>query len=173
MIPTSIDLARQRDNSLSTPSTTIVPHIPSVRNKSSNLISNYSILRNTSLNQSTTNSIPSTSTQLDYLPTHFRSKLINSSIPTSTLQKATDLLLDTNSNNINTKSVIDSKKTKMKYSAFPRNSLSPPYPKIFLILLIPLMTYTLQETNTYLLKHYPFPYHLYIRNYHKVPHNKN
>ena len=112
MIPTSIDLARQKDNSISTPSTTIVPRIPFVRNTSPNLASNYSILRNTSLNQSTTNSIPSTSTQLYHLPTHFRSKLINSSIPTSTLQKATDLLLYINSNNINTKSVIDSKKTK-------------------------------------------------------------
>ena len=46
-----------------------------------------------------------------------------------------------------------------------------PY-KIFLILLIPLTTYTFQQTNTYLFKQYPFPYHLYIRNFHQSPNKK-
>ena len=87
MIPTSIDQARQKDNTIPTPSTTTVPHTPSVGNTSPNLPSNSSSPRTTSLNQSTNDYFPSTSNPLDHLPTHFRFKLINSSLPTSTLQK--------------------------------------------------------------------------------------
>ena len=172
MIPTSIDQARQKDNSIPTPSTTTVPHKPSVRNTSPNLPSNSSSPRTTSLNQSTNDYFPFTSNPLDHLPTHFRSKLINSSIPTSTLQKATDHKLDTNYNNINTLSVIDSKALKRNTVLFPEIVYLLLSYKIHLILLIPLTTYTFQRTNTYLFKHYPIPYHLYIRNFHKVPHNQ-
>ena len=102
MIPTFIDLALHKNNPIPTTSTTIVTNISSVRNTSPNLTYNYSNPRSTSHKQSTTNPIPPTNTQPNHITTHFRSKLINSSIPTSTLLKSTDHKLDTNSNSINT-----------------------------------------------------------------------
>ena len=145
MIPTSIDLELPKDNSIPTTSTTIVSNIPSVRNTSSSLASNYYTPRSTSLNQSTANSIPLPSTQLDPRITHFRSKLINISIPTPTLLKSIDHKIYTNSNNMNTKSVTDHKKNLKRNTALsPENSISPLYIKILIILVIPLMTYTFQ-----------------------------
>ena len=129
MIPTSTAPVLQKYNSIPTTSTTIVPNIHSVRNTSPNITSNYSTPRSPSLKQLTTNYIISTSTQLDHTNTHFRSNLINSSIPTSTLPKSTVQKLDTTSNNINTKSISELKKTKKKYNTFLRKCLSSPYIK--------------------------------------------
>ena len=129
IIPTSIDLELPKDNSIPTTSTTIVSNIPSVRNTSSSLASNYYTPRSTSLNQSTANSIPLPNTQLDPRITHFRSKIINISIPTPTLLKSIDHKIYTNFNNINTKSVTDTTKTKKIYSAFSRKSIYSLYIK--------------------------------------------
>ena len=78
------------------------------------------------LNHSTINYFPPTSNLLDYLPTHFQSKPIHTSIPISTLQIANDHKLVTNSTIINTISDIDSKHSTKKSSTFPRNILSSP-----------------------------------------------
>ena len=117
---TSLDLARQKNNEIHIPSPTIVSHIPSVRNTSPNLPTNYSSPRTNSLNHNTINSFPPTSNLLNHLPTHFQSKPIHISIPISTLQIANDHQLVTNSTIINTISVIDSKHSTKKSSAFPR-----------------------------------------------------
>ena len=123
---TSLDLARQKNNEIHIPSPTIVSHIPSVRNTSPNLPTNYSSPRTNSLNHNTINSFPPTSNLLNHLPTHFQSKPIHISIPISTLQIANDHQLVTNSTIINTISVIDSKHSTKKSSTFSRNILSSP-----------------------------------------------
>ena len=129
IIPTSINLELQKDKYIPTTSSIIVLNISSVRNTSPNLTSNYYTPRSTSLKQSTTNSIPPTSTQLDPITTHFRSKLMNISTPKPTLLKSTDHKISTNSNNINTKSVTDTTTTKKIYSAFSRKSIYSLYIK--------------------------------------------
>ena len=131
MIPTSLDLACQKDNEIHIPSPTIVSHIPYVRNTSPNLPTNYSSPRTNSLNHITINSFTLTSNLIDHLPKHFQSKPIHTSMPISTLQIANDHQLVPNFTIINTISVIDSKRSTKKSSAFPRKkiifSYSPTY----------------------------------------------
>ena len=111
MIPTSIDLDLQKAEYIPTTSTTTFSHIPSVRNTSSNFTSTFHIPISTSLQQNTTSPIRHTSNQQDPLATRSRSKNANISLLKSALLKATNHKIpNTNSNNINTKSVTNKKK---------------------------------------------------------------
>ena len=100
MIPTSTNPSLQKYTSILTPNTTIVSKIPSVRNTSPNS-SNYSIPRVPSLKQLPTNTITTTSVQLEHIKTNFRSNPLNSSISTSNLLKPTKQQLNKNPDNIN------------------------------------------------------------------------
>ena len=112
MIPTSIDLDLQKSYNIPTTSTTTFPHKPSVRNTSSIFSFNFPIPITTSLKQNTTNPILLAISPLDPLTTSYRSKNTTISIPRSTLLHSTDQTIpNNNSNNINTKSVTDKKKT--------------------------------------------------------------
>ena len=77
MIPTFTNPSLQKDTSIPTTTTTIVSKIPSVRNTSLNP-SNYSIPRVPSLKQLPTNTITTTSIQLEHIKTNFRSNPLNS-----------------------------------------------------------------------------------------------
>ena len=126
MIPTFLDLDLQKAKYITTNSTTTLSHIPSVRNTSSNFTSTFPIPISASLQQSTINPILPTSNQLNFLITRSRSKNTNNSLLPSTLLKSTDHKIpNTNSNNINTKSVIGQKNPKKKNRTFSRQSISP------------------------------------------------
>ena len=109
MIPTSTDPSLQKYNSLPTTTTTIVSKIPYVRNTSPNP-SNYSSLRDPSLKQLPTNTITTTSIQLEHIKNNFRSNTSYSTIYTSNLQIPTNQQLDTNIDTINKNLVYESKK---------------------------------------------------------------
>ena len=122
MIPTSTYPSLQEHTSIPTTTTTLVSKLPIVRNTSPNP-SNYSI-RVPSLKQLPTNTIATTSTQLEHITKKFRSNTLHSIISTSNLQKSTDHQLDTNTDTINKNVVSDSKQTKKKNRAFLRKHLS-------------------------------------------------
>ena len=109
MISTSTDPSLQKYNSLPTTTTTIVSKIPYVRNTSPNP-SNYSSLRDSSLKQLPTNTITTTSIQLEHIKNNFRSNTSYSTIYTSNLQIPTNQQLDTNIDTINKNLVSESKK---------------------------------------------------------------
>ena len=122
MIPTSTNPSLQKCTSIPTTTTTIVSKIPSVRNTSPNP-SNYSIPRVLSLKQLPTNTITTTSIQLEHIKTNFRSNPLNSSISTSNLQKSIDQQIDKNPDNINKNLVSESKQANKKYRTFLRKRL--------------------------------------------------
>ena len=74
MIPTSTYPSLQKHTSIPTTTTTLVSKLPIVRNTSPNP-SNYSI-RVTSLKQLPTNTITTTSTQLEHITKNFRSNTL-------------------------------------------------------------------------------------------------
>ena len=139
---TSLDLSRQKDNEIHIPSPTIVSYIPSVRNISPNIPTNYSSPRTNYLNHSTINYFPHTSNLLYHLPTHFQPKPIHTSITIPTIQIANDHQLVTNSTIINTIPVINLKHSTKKSSAFPRKLLSSLY-----LQHIPNILLTAKKTN--------------------------
>ena len=77
MIPTYTNPPLQKYTLIPKTTTTIVSKIPSVRNTSPNPF-NYSILRVPSFKQLPTNTITTTSIQLEHIKTNFRSNPLNS-----------------------------------------------------------------------------------------------
>ena len=173
MIPTSIDLDLQKAEYIPTTSTTTFSHIPSVRNTSSNFTSTFHIPISTSLQQNTTSPIRHTSNQQDPLATRSRSKNANISLLKSALLKATNHKIpNTNSNNINTKSVTNKKKFKKKYRPFFRQSISP-----LIIKNTPNPIHTTHDLHNPITTYFPstkkhYTYHLsHLRYYHNIQHS--
>ena len=123
MIPTSTNPSLQKYNLLPTTTTTIVSKIPYVRNTPPNP-SKYSSLRDPSLKLLPTNTITTTSIQLEHIKNKFRSNTLQSTISSSNFQIPTDQQLDTNIDTINKNLVSESKQNNKKYSVFFRKYLS-------------------------------------------------
>ena len=105
--------------------------------------------------------------------TRSRSKNTNISLLQSTLLKSTDHRIpNTNSNNINTKSVIDKKKPKKKNRTFSRQSISPLHIKN-----TPNPIHTTHDLHNPITTYFPstkkyYPYQLsHLHHYHKIQHN--